>query len=120
MVQRHRMTNSFRTSRPEAAVAVAPGALIALRDELISEALHRGFAAAGIAGVRPFARARERALRAVAEGRMDGMAWYDRHRAEGITDPAAPHPWARSLLALAWPCPPAAAPRRHVAVPAAH
>jgi epoxyqueuosine reductase len=78
-----------------------------LREELIAAALRRGFAAAGIAGVRPFARARERALRAVAEGRMDGMDWYDEHRARGITDPAAPHPWARSLLALAWPCPPA-------------
>ncbi len=78
-----------------------------LRETLIDEALRRGFAAAGIAGVRPFRRARERGLRALAEGRMDGMPWYDRRRVEGITDPAGPHPWARSLLALAWPCPPA-------------
>jgi len=91
--------------------------LFSLRDELIAEALRRGFAAAGIAGVRPFVRARQRALRAVAEGRMEGMPWYDAHRAEGITDPAAPHPWARSLLALAWPCPPAVVPRSEVVVP---
>lgn len=79
----------------------------ALRDQLIVEARRRGFAAAGVTGVRPFVRARERALRAVAEGRMAGMSWYDEHRVAGITDPARPHPWARSLLALAWPCPPA-------------
>ena len=81
-----------------------------LRDELIAEALRRGFAAAGIAGVRPFLRARERGLRAVAEGRMEGMPWYDERRVLGITDPAGPHPWARSLLALAWPIPPALVP----------
>jgi epoxyqueuosine reductase len=81
-----------------------------LREELIAEALRRGFVAAGIAGVRPFLRARERGLRAVAEGRMEGMPWYDERRVLGITDPAGPHPWARSLLALAWPCPPALAP----------
>jgi epoxyqueuosine reductase len=88
-----------------------------LREELIAEALHRGFAAAGIAGVRPFGRARERALRALAEGRLAGMDWYDEHRALGITDPAGPNPWARSLLALAWPLPPAARPGAEVAAP---
>ena len=81
-----------------------------LREALIAEALRRGFAAAGIAGVRPFLRARERGLRAVAEGRMDGMPWYTAHRVQGITNPAGPHPWARSLLALAWPSPPALTP----------
>ncbi|HEV7678198.1 MAG TPA: tRNA epoxyqueuosine(34) reductase QueG [Candidatus Dormibacteraeota bacterium] len=81
-----------------------------LREELIAEALRRGFVAAGIAGVRPFLRARERGLRALAEGRMEGMPWYDERRVVGITDPAGPHPWARSLLALAWPCPPALTP----------
>jgi epoxyqueuosine reductase len=83
-----------------------------VRDELIAEARRRGFAAAGVTGVRPFVRARQRALRAVAEGRMAGMTWYDERRAAGITDPARPHPWARSLLALAWPCPPADADAR--------
>lgn len=80
---------------------------IQLREALLGEALRRGFVAAGVAGVRPFLRARERGLRAVAEGRLDGMPWYDARRVEGITDPAGPHPWAQSLLALAWPCPPA-------------
>jgi epoxyqueuosine reductase len=90
-----------------------------LRDDLIAEARRRGFAAAGVSGVRPFLRARKRALRAVAEGRMDGMPWYDADRATGITDPAGPHPWARSLLALAWPIPPAAAPGTEVEAPPA-
>jgi epoxyqueuosine reductase len=90
-----------------------------LRDDLIAEALRCGFAAAGVSGVRPFVQARDRALRAVAEGRMDGMPWYDAHRVTGITDPAGPHPWARSLLALAWPCPPAIAPGSDAAPPPA-
>ena len=89
---------------------------VTLREELIAEARRRGFAAAGVSGVRPFLRARARALRAVAEGRMDGMPWYDAHRVTGITDPAGPHPWARSLLSLAWPCAPAVAPGRDVAM----
>jgi epoxyqueuosine reductase len=81
-----------------------------LREALIAQALHCGFVAAGVAGVRPFLRARERGLAAVAAGRMEGMPWYDADRVRGITDPAGPHPWARSLLALAWPCPPALTP----------
>jgi len=93
--------------------------VVRLREDLLAEALRRGFAAAGVAGVRPFARARERAVAAVREGRMAGMDWYDEDRAVGITDPAAPHPWARSLLALAWPCAPAVAPgEAAAAVPA--
>jgi epoxyqueuosine reductase len=83
---------------------------------LLDQALRRGFVAAGIAGVRPFKLARRRGLRAVAEGRMEGMPWYTAERVSGITDPAAPHPWARSLLALAWPCPPAPPPPAEDAV----
>jgi len=88
-----------------------------LRDELLAEALRRGFAAAGVSGVRPFVRARERALRAVREGRLEGMPWYDEHRVRGITDPAGPNPWAHSLLALAWPVAPAVAPGDEVRTP---
>ena len=78
-----------------------------LRDELLDEARRRGFASAGIAAVRPFTRARERALDAVAGGRMEGMAWYTAARVEGASDLGARHPWGRSLLALAWPYAPA-------------
>jgi epoxyqueuosine reductase len=82
-----------------------------LRDQLLAEARARGFSSAGIASVRPFRRARARALRAIDEGRMAGMSWYSRERVEASTDLTRRHPWARSLLALAWPYPPAARPR---------
>jgi epoxyqueuosine reductase len=36
------------------------------------------------------------------------MTWYSPERVEASTDLARRHPWARSLLALAWPDPPAA------------
>jgi epoxyqueuosine reductase len=83
---------------------------VALRDDLLAEARARGFSSAGVASVRPFRRTRERALRAIAEGRMAEMRWYSRERVEAATDLTRRHPWARSLLALAWPYPPAAPP----------
>lgn len=82
--------------------------LAVLRDQLLEEARARGFGSAGIASVRPFRRVRTRALRAIDEGRMAGMTWYSRERVEASTDLARRHPWARSLLALAWPYPPTA------------
>jgi epoxyqueuosine reductase len=82
----------------------------ALRDQLLAEARSRGFSSAGVASVRPFRRARARALRAIDAGRMAGMSWYSPERVEASTDLARRHPWARSLLALAWPYPPAARP----------
>lgn len=84
----------------------------ALRDQLLAEARARGFSSAGVASVRPFRRIRERALRAIAEGRMAEMRWYSPERVEAATDLSGRHPWARSLLALAWPYAPAAPPGR--------
>ena len=97
---------------------------IALRDQLLAEALNRGFSSAGIASVRPFRRIRARALRAIEEGRMAGMTWYSPERVEASTDLVRRHPWARSVLALAWPYPPstrlpAAPPPRCRGVPGA-
>ena len=83
---------------------------IALRDDLLAEARARGFSSAGIASVRPFRRIRARALRAIDEGRLATMTWYSPERVEASTDLTRRHPWARSLLALAWPYAPAAAP----------
>ena len=83
---------------------------IALRDDLLAEARARGFSGAGIASVRPFRRIRARALRAIADGRMATMTWYSPERVEASTDLSRRHPWARSLLALAWPYAPAGAP----------
>ncbi len=88
--------------------ATAPtSASLALRSELIAEARRRGFAAAGVAGLRPFRQARERALDAVHAGRMEGMPWYTEQRVEAAATLGARYPWARSLLALAWPYGPA-------------
>src|SRR5260370_27402744 len=89
-----------------------------LRDRLIEEARRRGWAAAGVASVRPMRQARERGLRALAEGRMEGMPWFTAERVEASTDLGGRYPWARSSLALAWPYAPAAAPRGPLTPPA--
>jgi epoxyqueuosine reductase len=75
----------------------------ALKRDLIAEARRIGFAAAGVTSTRPFRQARQRALRAIDQGRMDGMDWYTRERVDAAGDLRARYPWARSILALAWP-----------------
>ena len=79
----------------------------ALRDAIVAEARRLGFSSAGVAAVRPLPLARRRALTAIAEGRMAGMAWMSPQRIEHATDLGRRHPWARSVVALAWPSPPA-------------
>jgi epoxyqueuosine reductase len=81
----------------------------ALKAELDAEARRLGFAACGVTSVRPFTEARTRALAAIDAGRMDGMAWYTKDRVEASADIGARYPWARSLVALAWPYRPATA-----------
>ncbi|TMC47902.1 MAG: DUF1730 domain-containing protein, partial [Chloroflexi bacterium] len=85
----------------------APSRPAELRDQLRAQARSLGFVEAGIASVRPFRVARRRALRAIDEGRMDGMPWFGPERIEHAADLHGRHPWARSLLALAWPYAPA-------------
>jgi epoxyqueuosine reductase len=79
----------------------------ALKAELGEEARRLGFAACGITSARPFAEARARALAAIDAGRMDGMPWYTRKRVEASADIGGRYPWARSIVALAWPYRPA-------------
>ena len=79
----------------------------ALRDVLSLEARRLGFGAVGVAAVRPFRLARRRGLRAIAQGRMDGMPWFTSQRVEASADLRRRHPWARSILSLAFPYPPA-------------
>jgi epoxyqueuosine reductase len=79
----------------------------ALKSDLLAEAHRLGFVAAGVTSTRPFRQARRRALRAIDEGRMDGMEWYSRERVEAAADLKSRYPWARSILALAWPYRPA-------------
>ena len=71
------------------------------------QARRLGFAASGVTSVRPFIEARTRALAAIDAGRMDGMAWYTRDRVEASADIGGRYPWARSIIALAWPYQPA-------------
>jgi epoxyqueuosine reductase len=81
--------------------------MAALKVELGIEARRLGFAALGIASVAPFQEARDRALAAVDEGRMDGMPWYTRERVIASADIGGRYAWARSLIALAFPYRPA-------------
>jgi epoxyqueuosine reductase len=82
----------------------------ALKAELGDEARRLGFAACGVTSARPFAEARTRALAAIDAGRMDGMPWYTRERVEASADIGGRYPWARSIVALAWPYRPARPP----------
>ena len=79
-----------------------------LRDDLLEEALRRGFAAAGVAAVAPFRLARRRGLDAIARGRMEGMPWMSARRVVESTQLRRRYPWARAAIALAWPYAPAA------------
>lgn len=76
---------------------------VALREELRAAALHRGWCALGVTGVGPDLQAREHGLDAVASGRMEGMPWMTAERVRTSTDLGARYPWARSMVALAWP-----------------
>ena len=84
-----------------------------LKVELSGEARRLGFAACGVTSVRPFTEARDRALAAIDAGRMDGMPWYTRERVDASADLGARYPWARSIIALAWPYRPAPVPVEH-------
>jgi epoxyqueuosine reductase len=78
----------------------------ALRDELRAEAQARGWCALGVTGPEPDLEARRRGLDSVTSGRMDGMPWMTAERMVASTDLGARYPWARSIVALAWPYPP--------------
>jgi len=82
---------------------------IALKAELGDEARRLGFSACGVTSTRPFTEARDRGIAAISAGRMDGMPWYTRERVEASADIGARYPWARSIIALAWPYHPARA-----------
>ena len=79
-----------------------------IKADLRERASHVGFAACGVTSVLPFTEARTQALAAIDAGRMDGMSWYTRDRVEASADIGGRYPWARSIIALAWPYQPAA------------
>jgi epoxyqueuosine reductase len=74
-----------------------------LREELRAQAIQRGWCALGVTGLEPFTDARRRGLDAVAAGRMDGMPWMTAERVSASADLGTRYPWARSIVALAWP-----------------
>ena len=82
---------------------------MALKAELGDEARRLGFSSCGVTSTRSFTEARDRGIAAIDAGRMDGMPWYSRERVEASADIGARYPWARSIIALAWPYPPARA-----------
>jgi epoxyqueuosine reductase len=81
----------------------------ALREDLRAYAMGCGWAALGVTGTEPFELARRRGLESVSSGRMDGMPWMTARRVVASTDLGARYPWARCLVALAWPYRPARA-----------
>jgi epoxyqueuosine reductase len=83
--------------------------MAALKAALSDQAHRLGFAACGVTSVRPFTEARDRALAAIDAGRMDGMPWYTSDRVEASADIGGRYPWARCIVALAWPYHPASA-----------
>ena len=81
-----------------------------LRSLLDIAAREAGFVHTGVASLEPFTEAAARGVAAIEAGRMDGMSWMHRRRMEHATDPRRRYPWARSLVAFAWPYAPTAAP----------
>jgi len=75
----------------------------AFREELRAHALESGWCALGVTGVEPFVEARRHGLDAIAAGRMEGMPWMTAERVAASTDLGPRYPWARSIIALAWP-----------------
>ena len=86
-------------------MAVSPAPLASA--DVVEMALKAGFVAAGIARVRRQPTARRRALEAIAAGRMAGMDWMNPARIDAAADLGSRYPWARTVLALAWPYRPA-------------
>jgi len=91
---------------------------LSLREMLEIEARRLGFAEIGVTDLAPFEEAAARAERAIAEGRMKGMPWYTPERVKQAAELGPRFPWGRSLVALSYPYPPAAAPLQPVPEPA--
>ncbi|MFN2464877.1 MAG: hypothetical protein ABR598_01275, partial [Candidatus Dormibacteria bacterium] len=82
---------------------MAPAASALTSQTVIERALAQGWVSAGVAAVQPLPGPRARALDAIANGRMAGMDWMSAERIDAAADLGKRYPWARSVLALAWP-----------------
>ena len=95
---------------PDAVPFPAETTSLSSRQLLEIEARRQGFAEVGVTDLAPFDQAAERARRALAEGRLDGMPWYTEERVSQSANLGQRFPWGRSLVALSFPYQPAAAP----------
>ncbi|MFN2462361.1 MAG: hypothetical protein ABR573_00475, partial [Candidatus Dormibacteria bacterium] len=86
---------------------MAPPAPVLTTEDVVAAALSGGWVAAGVGPIAPLQPAGERALDAIEAGSMAGMSWMSPERIESAADPGRRYPWARSVLALAWPYRPA-------------
>jgi epoxyqueuosine reductase len=103
------------TTSPASALATH----LSPRQLLEIEAHRQGFSEVRVTDLAPFDQAAERARRALAEGRLQGMPWYTEERISQAADLGRRFPWGRSLVALSYPYRPAAQPRSAVTSPAA-
>ena len=95
---------------PDAVPFPAETTFLSSRQLLEIEARRQGFAEVGVTDLAPFDEAAERARRALAEGRLDGMPWYTEERVRQSANLGRRFPWGRSLVALSFPYQPATAP----------
>src|SRR3989441_7621889 len=82
---------------------------MSLTDGLKARARALGFCAVGVTGAEPFLEAGSAAATRTAEGLLDGLSWWSSSRAHASANPRRAMPDARSVIALAFPHPRAAA-----------
>jgi len=80
---------------------------MSLKDDLESRARELGFVAVGTTTAEPFREAEAAALERTEQGLMDGLPWWTKERIEASAEPRRRTPTARSIIALAFPHPPA-------------
>jgi epoxyqueuosine reductase len=80
---------------------------MSLSDEVKTLAKSLGFCAVGVSKADPFVEAEAAASQRTADGLMDGLEWWSEARVHASADPHRATPDARSIIALAFPYPPA-------------
>src|SRR3989475_3416663 len=82
---------------------------MSLTDALKARARALGFCAGGVTGAEPLLEAGSAAATRTAGGLLDGLSWWSSSRAHASANPRRAMPDARSVIALAFPPPRAAA-----------
>src|SRR2546423_1276404 len=81
-----------------------------LTETVKSRAKALGFSAVGITTADRFAEAEAAAAQRTADGLMDGLTWWSEARVHASADPQRSTPYARTVIALAYPYPAANSP----------